>query len=101
MGIDERSLELLSAIVKHNDVSAYWIHDDTEINAWPGGHYQVLAGGHKVGFDLTSNDNWLTQWQSDHQTQIDVLTSQLNIPLFPISCNHDITAQILKTLALK
>jgi uncharacterized protein (DUF58 family) len=103
MGIDEQSLQLLSAIVRHNDLSAYWVYDDTEINAWPEGHYQVLAGRQKVGFDLTGsgNDDWLTQWQNDHRGQIESLTSRLNIPLFPVSCNHDITAQIVKTLFLK
>jgi uncharacterized protein (DUF58 family) len=103
MGIDEQSLELLSAIVRHNDISAYWIHDDTEINAWPRGHYQVVANRQKVGFDLLGNsaDNWLTQWQSNHRDQIESLTSRLNIPLLAVSCNRDITAQIVNNLALK
>jgi uncharacterized protein (DUF58 family) len=103
IGIDEQSLELLSAIVRHNDISAYWIHDDTEINAWPGGHYQVVADGQKVGFDLLGNrsDNWLTQWQNNHRDQIESLTSRLNIPLLAVSCNRDITAQIVNNLALK
>ena len=103
IGIDEQSLELLSAIVRHNDISAYWIHDDTEINAWPGGHYQVVADRQKVGFDLLGNraDNWLTQWQSKHRDQIESLTSRLNIPLLAVSCNRDITAQIVNNLALK
>ena len=103
IGIDEQSLELLSAIVRHNDISAYWIHDDTEINAWPGGHYQVVVDRQKVGFDLLGNraDNWLTQWQSKHRDQIESLTSRLNIPLLAVSCNRDITAQIVNNLALK
>ncbi len=103
IGIDEQSLELLSAIVRHNDISAYWIHDDTEINAWPGGHYQVVADRQKIGFDLLGNssDNWLTQWQSKHRDQIESLTSRLNIPLLAVSCNRDITAQIVNNLALK
>jgi uncharacterized protein (DUF58 family) len=103
IGIDEQSLELLSAIVRHNDISAYWIHDDTEINAWPGGHYQVVADRQKVGFDLLGNssDNWLTQWQSKHRDQIESLTSRLNIPLLAVSCNRDITTQIVNNLALK
>ncbi len=103
IGIDEQSLELLSAIVRHNDISAYWIHDDTEINAWPGGHYQVVADRQKVSFDLLGNssDNWLTQWQSKHRDQIESLTSRLNIPLLAVSCNRDITAQIVNNLALK
>ena len=103
MGIDEESLEILSTIVRHNDINAYWVHDDTEINAWPRGFYQVLAGRQKVAFDLIGNgaDRWLTQWQSDHRSQIESLTSRLNMPLFPVSCNHDITAQIVNNLALK
>jgi uncharacterized protein (DUF58 family) len=103
MGIDEESLEILSTIVRHNDINAYWVHDDTEINAWPPGFYQVLAGRQKVGFDLIGNgaDRWLTQWQSDHRSQIESLTSRLNMPLFPVSCNRDITAQIVSNLALK
>jgi len=103
MGIDEESLEILSTIVRHNDINAYWVHDDTEISAWPRGFYQVLVGRQKVGFDLIGNgaDHWLTQWQSDHRSQIESLTSRLNMPLFPVSCNRDITAQIVNNLALK
>jgi uncharacterized protein (DUF58 family) len=103
MGIDEESLEILSTIVRHNDINAYWVHDDTEISAWPPGFYQVLTGRRKVDFDLIGNgaDRWLTQWQSDHRNQIESLTSRLNMPLFPVSCNHDITAQIVNNLALK
>ena len=103
IGLDEQSPELLSAIVRHNDVSAYWIHDDTEVNAWPGGHYQVLAGRQKVGFDLAGNeaDSWLTRWQGNHRSQIESLTSQFDIPLFPFSCNRDITTQIINNLTLK
>ena len=103
MGIDEQSLELLTAIVKHNDVSAYWIHDDTETEAWPEGHYQVLVEQRKLGFELTgaADDSWLRQWQHDHHSQIESLTSRLSIPLFPISCNHDITTQVVKGLSLQ
>ena len=103
IGIDEQSLELLSAIVRHNDISAYWIYDDIEISAWPGGHYQVVVDGQKVGFDLLGNrsDNWLTQWQSNHRDQIESLTLQFNIPLLAVCCNRDISAQIVNNLALK
>ena len=103
MGIDDRSQELLSAIVRHNDLSAYWIHDDTETEIWPPGNYQVVCGRHQTGIELTGSDDddWLRQWQQDHRNQIDSLTFQLGIPLFPISCNHDITAQMIERLALK
>ena len=103
MGIDEQSLESLSAIVRHNELSAYWIYDDTEVNAWPEGPYQVLTNRQKVEFNLTgsADDGWLTQRQNDHRRQIETLTSRLNIPLFPVSCNSDITAQVVNNLALK
>jgi len=100
IGLDEQSLEILSSIVKHNDVNAYWIHDDTEINTWPGGHYQVLVDQQKVGFDLSgsASDAWLGRWQQEHRNRIETLTSRLNIPLLPVSCNRAITPQILKSL---
>jgi len=100
IGLDDQSLEILSSIVRHNDVNAYWIHDDTEIKTWPGGHYQVLVGRQKVGFDLSgsTSDAWLSQWQQEHRNRIETLTSRFNIPLLPVSCNRAITPQILKNL---
>ena len=100
IGLDDQSLEILSSIVKHNDVNAYWIHDDTEINTWPGGHYQVLVDQQKVGFDLSgsASDAWLGQWQQEHRNRIETLTSRFNIPLLPVSCNRAITPQILESL---
>ena len=102
IGVDEQSLELLSSIVKHNDVNAYWIHDDTEIKPWPSGHYQVLVNQQKVGFDLSgsSSDTWLSQWQQEHRHRIETLASGLNIPLLPVSCNYAITPQILNKLSI-
>jgi uncharacterized protein (DUF58 family) len=103
IGIDNESLEILSTIVRHNDINCYWVHDDTEVNAWPGGHYRVQAGSRKFGFDLSgqASDNWLRQWQQDHRGRIEAMASKLNIPLIPISCNSDITAQIIQNLTLK
>jgi len=103
IGLDDESLEILSAIARHNDINSYWIHDDTEVNAWPDGHYQVRTGSRKFGFDLSgqASDNWLHQWQQDHRGRIETMASKLNIPLIPISCNSDITAQIIQNLTLK
>lgn len=100
IGLDEQSLEILWPIIKHNDVNAYWIHDDTEINTWPEGHYQVLVDQQKVEFDLSgsASDTWLSQWQQEHRNRIESLTSQFDIPLLPVSCNRAITPQILKNL---
>jgi uncharacterized protein (DUF58 family) len=103
IGIDDETLELLSIIARHNDISSYWIHDDTEINAWPGGHYQVRVDKQKFDFDLAGQgrDNWLEQWQQAHRNRIESMASTLNMPLIPISCNSDTSAQITKNLALK
>ena len=100
IGLDDRSAEILSSLVKHNDVNAYWIHDDTEINSWPEGHYQVLVGPRRVGFDLVdaAHDNWLDQWQQAHRARIETLTSRFNIPLLPVSCNCPVNEQILQKL---
>ena len=100
IGLDEQSLEILWPIVKHNDVNAYWIHDDTEIKPWPEGHYQVLVDRQKVGFDLSgsASDAWLSQWQQQHRNRIESLTSRFDIPLLPVSCNRAITPQVLKNL---
>lgn len=102
IGVDDQSAEILSTLVKHNDVNAYWIHDDTEINPWPAGHYQILAEQRRVGFDLvgSAQDTWLSQRQQAHREQIETLTSGFNISLLPISCNRPVTPQILHNLVL-
>lgn len=102
IGLDDGSAEILSTLVKHNDVNAYWIHDDTEINPWPEGHYQVLVGRRRVGFDLVAatRDSWLSQWQLAHRARIETLTSRFNIPLLPVSCNYPVSEQILQNLVL-
>lgn len=102
IGVDEQSAEFLSTLVKHNDVNAFWIHDDSEINPWPAGQYQVMVERRRVGFDLvgSTQDTWLSQRQQEHRTQIETLTSGFNIPLLPISCNRPVTPQILYNLVL-
>lgn len=102
IGLDDESAEILSMLVKHNDVSAYWIHDDTEINPWPEGHYQIMVGRRRVGLDLfgAAQDNWLSQWQQAHRTRIEALTSKFNIPLLPVSCNYPVNEQILQNLVV-
>ena len=98
IGFDEQSLELLSAITRHNDINAYWIHDDTEVDPWPRGHYQVMSDQQLIGIDIGSTDTWLNQRQQAHRQQIATATAGLAIPLLPVSCNHAVTPQILKSL---
>ena len=100
IGLDEQSLELLSALAKHNDINAFWIHDETEIDHWPAGHYQVMVEQRKLEFDLTraATMGWLDSRQQDHRRQIEALASKFNMPLIPVSCNRDITRQIVQNL---
>lgn len=102
IGLDEDSLETLSALVRHNDINAYWIHDDTETRSWPGGHYQVLSGTRKFAFDLAGNgrDNWLAGRQKRHRERVENLTSRFRLPLAEISCNRETGPQILRHLNL-
>ena len=98
IGIDEDSPELLSTLVKHNDLNAFWIHDDTEVEPWPSGLYPVRVERKEFEFDLsrTAALSWLEQRQQQHRAQLDYLTNRFSIPLFPISCNREITPQILE-----
>ena len=102
IGLDDESMDTLSALKKHNDVSAYWIHDTTEISAWPRGHYQVIAGERRIGFDLAGpgGDNWLDQRLQRHRQRVDSLASRLHLPLTAVSCNHEIGPQVLRHMKL-
>lgn len=102
IGIDEQTPELLSTVVKHNDVNAFWIHDDTEIDDWPRGQYPVLVEHKRIELDLTGAGHlsWLNQQQQTHRSQIESLASRFGIPLFPISCNREIAPQIVQNLKL-
>ena len=100
IGLDDESMEILSAVVKHNEVGIFWIHDDIETSAWPAGHYQVLLEARKVDFELAGagRDLWLEERQQRHRKRVESLAARFELPLIPISCNHDISAQILQSL---
>lgn len=102
IGLDDESMDRLSALVKHNDISAYWIHDETEIADWPRGHYQVVAGERRIGFDLAGGgrDRWLAGQLQRHRQRVDSLASRFHMPLAAISCNRETGPQILKHLNL-
>ena len=100
IGLDDESMEMLSALTRHNEVGIFWIHDDTETNAWPSGHYQVLLETRKVDFDLAGegHDHWLEDRQKRHRQRIEDLAARFELPLIPVSCNRDITPQIVQSL---
>ncbi len=100
LGIDEQSSELISGLCRHNDVSAFWIYDRSEVEYWPPGHYQILVKDEKLAVDIPSRrlGSWLTDTQDRHRARIESLTSGAGIPLLPLSCNKDITSQIVHSL---
>lgn len=102
IGLDDESMETLSALVTHNDISAYWIHDETEIQAWPGGHYQVLSGERRFSFDLAGagGDAWLATRQHRHRQRVERLASRFRLPLAEVSCNRETGPQILQHMNL-
>jgi uncharacterized protein (DUF58 family) len=96
IGLDEMSAEIISGITRHSDINLFWIHDDTETSPWASGHYQVLTGNRSIGIDVTENPaaSWPAQLQREHRLKIESLASRFSLPLYTISCNRDITAQI-------
>lgn len=102
IGLDEESLEVLSALGKHNDINAFWIHDDTETEAWPRGYYPISINRQRLGLDLIGpgQGDLLAQWQQHHRSRIEALATRFNMPLIPVSCNRDVTPQILQNLKL-
>jgi uncharacterized protein (DUF58 family) len=100
IGLDEESMEILSAVSRHNEVGLFWIHDDTETEAWPGGHYQVMLESRRIDFTLAGDDRdrWLLERQQRHRQRIEELAATFELALIPISCNHDIGSQVLQSL---
>ena len=99
IGVDEQSAEMVSALVKHNDVVAFWVHDCTEVEPWPAGRYDVKLARGTVGIHVGGSDSWLHGCQQVHRSKIETLTSGFEVPLFPVSCNHEVTPQILHILS--
>ncbi len=101
IGLNEESLELLSALAKHNDINLFWIHDETETDAWPRGYYPVLIKRQKLGLDLArpDEDSLLRRWQQQHRARIEALATRFNMPLIPVCCNREISPQIMQSLS--
>ncbi len=100
LGIDQQSSELLSGLARHNDISAFWVHDRTEVEHWPTGRYQLLTKNEKVSIDIprSSDGSWLKARQDEHNARIESLSAGFGIPLLPLSCNSNVTAQIVNSL---
>ncbi len=98
IGLDEQSPEHVSALVRHNDINLFWIHDRTEVEAWPAGAYPVLIGVERHELLLRRNDPWIESRQRAHRQRIERLASSFNLAAFSLSCNEPIAAQLQRAL---
>ena len=100
MDMDEQGMQTLSAIVRHNQVSCYWIHDDTETQDWPSGSYPLLTEQGSIDLDLDAEAarEGLRALQLGHRARVEEMCAHYRMPLVPVSCNHDVSPQILQGL---
>ena len=98
IGIDEPALQALSDITRHNEVIAYWVYDDSEIDEWPDDYYPVIDGGRQATLDLVDARNraWLDGLQTAHRSRLESICGNFGISLRPLSCNRDITSQLIE-----
>jgi len=100
VGLDEVSAEHLSTLTRHNEVNAFWIYDKIETAPWRPGRYPVRIDDAEVDLYPGSarTRQWLQQRQSDYREGLEALTGRFDIPLFPISCNRPVAAQLAQYL---
>jgi uncharacterized protein (DUF58 family) len=100
LGIDRDTLQALAVLTRHNQLYHYWIHDDSEISEWPRGGYPILSkqGAAILDLDDSRQRAGLKQHQQQHRQHIESTCSAFGIPMLPISCNRDVTRQLLQGL---
>ena len=100
IGANALSLQILATLCRHNQVFAYWISDSIELEAWPSGAYPIEDADERLFLDLESAEHrhLLQTQQMQHRQRVESLCSGFNIPLIPISCNRDVSAQIGEVL---
>jgi len=100
LGIDRSTLQALSTLSRHNQLYHYWIYDDSEISDWPRGSYPLLGEQDSVLLDLDDSHQraGLKRQQQQHRHRVESMCSGFGIPMLPISCNRDITLQLLQGL---
>jgi uncharacterized protein (DUF58 family) len=100
LGNDRQTQQALSTICRHNQVHAYWIYDCSEVDDWLPGDYPLLNQQRNLHLDLDDGQQraWLHEQQQAHRQRVESLCASFNIPLLKISCNSEISAQILQGL---
>ena len=96
LAINEVTVELISGICRHCDLNLFWVHDQTETEPWLDGYYPVLAGDSSFDIEVSSrhSENLPQKLQLHHKSKIDSLVTGLNRPIYSISANHEVSAQI-------
>lgn len=100
MGSDAATRQALSTLTRHNQLYSYWISDDSETNPWPKGGYAIRDAQHNLYLDLNDarHQAQLDAEQREHRQRVEALCSGFNIPLQAISCNREITRQMIEAL---
>lgn len=100
LGCDEATLQALATLTRHNQLFCYWINDVSEISAWPRGGYPLRGEQGKAYLDLeySGHRDQLLARQQAHRQRVESTCSGFNIALLSISCNAEITPQMLDAL---
>ena len=100
LGIDTQSAEQLRNLSRHQRIRAFWVHDRSEVDNWLAGPYPIAVNNQNMIIDTRerSSFNWLSRQQQAHRQQITSLMTEFNIEQQAISCNLDITRQLLASL---
>ena len=98
---DQATLQALATLTRHNQLHCYWINDISETDEWPKGGYPLRdeQGIAYLDLEYSGHRDQLIAQQQAHRQRVESLCSGFNIPLLSISCNGDITPQMLGTHA--
>lgn len=96
---DDETRNALATLTRTNRVYHYWIHDSCEIETWPRGDYALRdqQGSTWLELDDPGQKRALDERLDGHRRQVELLGANFNIPLIPVSCNHDIATQMLQS----
>lgn len=100
LGLDDTSIELLQALVKKNEVRAFWISDRIETDPWKPDLYPVQIGRESLILDSRDRKvaKWISVQQQQHRSRVENTMARFAIGLQHVSCNRDISDQLLSDI---
>ena len=98
LGADRSTQQALATLSRHNQLYAYWIYDDSETGDWQAGRYALLDESGDAYLDLhdRAHREHLAGLQREHWQRVESLGMSFRMPILPISCNRDVTRQLLE-----